>query len=121
VVTKSLELKSKFPREAAAVADRPAVSYSEFNANAPKFLKHLLQVLRFPYFYRRVVNKAAHLSGFSQSEKHARNILDVHQRKYRLWREWNADRIPLRACFENLRTPRRRSLLNTRPNNPGNA
>ena len=67
MVAKTSELKSKFPREAAAVADRPAVSYcwSELNANAPKFLNYFLQMFRFPYFYGSVVNKAAHRSRFS--------------------------------------------------------
>ena len=123
MATKTLELKSQFPREAAAVADRPAVSYlwCEFNANASKFLNYFLQVLRFPHFYRRVVNRSAHPRRFSQSEQHLGNVLDVHERKDRLWREWDVDRFPLRTFFKNLRTPWRRGLPNTRPNNSGNA
>src|SRR5260370_32489099 len=122
-VRKAFDLKANARRGGVAVAKRPAVRYlwCEFNANASKFLDCFLQASRFPYFYRCVVNRATHFIRLRQSQQRLSNVLDVYQRKHRAWREWNTDPFPLRTCFKNLRTPRRRGLLNTWPDDPGNA
>src|SRR5262249_16849511 len=89
--------------------------------NTSKPLNCFLELPRSPGFCRCVVNKPSHRTRFSQYAEHASNVIDVNQRKRRVWHEWNRDRIQWWTRLEHLRAPRGRGLPDTWPNNPGNA
>lgn len=113
------ELKPKFSGETIAIAGRSTVRefWSQLNTNASKLLNYFFQALRVPHFHWCVVNEATHSGSFTQGEQHSGHVVNVHERKDRVWREWKANRIST-VAFENLRTQRRRGLLNARPDNP---
>jgi len=80
IIVEFMKLKSKFSYKAAPVARRSTVGSSRFelNPNALPLLDEFLEFSDFPYFCRRVVNKAVHFRRLSQSKQHTGNVFDVY-------------------------------------------